>query len=84
MHGTTKNKEENLLRIHELCTRIELLLNPNEEDHNDFLEEVRNVQSTVNSNIPDQNDIFWAAEKEVRIKVKGILKREWERVKTEI
>ncbi len=84
MQGTTKNTAEDQLKIFELSNQIELFLNQNESEHNDLFDCIAMVKGNLTSTVPADIDQFWDAEKNIRTKTKIILKKEWERVKTEI
>lgn len=66
-----------------LCTRIELLINPNEPDHAELAEQICKITNTLNqqNSANSEFDVDAAHERVIRLS-QSILKREWERVKS--
>jgi hypothetical protein len=65
--------------------RLELFINPREEDHSQLIDEVHQMESALSSGSSKETDEkFWEAHRKVRHVAQTILKREWDRVKDEI
>jgi len=64
---------------------LELYINPNEKDHAQLVAQVRKMESALSSGSNQKTDNeFWEAHRAAIELSHTILKREWDRVKTEI
>lgn len=82
--GYEDREDDEYRYITELLSRLELQINPNEEDHARLVEKAYKMQSHINSNNMNTDEVFWALHKEVKEIAQQILKREWDRTKQEI
>jgi len=83
--GFEDRNDDEYRHITELVYKLQLYINPNEEDHSTLLKNVREMTSALSAGSSAENDEnFWSSHKEVMSISQSILKREWERVKNEI
>lgn len=83
--GFEERNDDEYRYITEHIHKLELYINPNEEDHSDLLAKVKQMESALSAGSgPKNNHRFWASHREVMSTAQVILKREWERVKNEI
>ena len=82
--GSSKNTESDFHELLVLVNFIELMLNPDEDDHISLLNYLRSIQGLLNSSIESQLDVYWGAIKDGRAQAKRVLGKEWSKVKNEI
>lgn len=84
MLGSTRNSESDFHRLVSVVTYIELMLNANENDHNELLDSLKAVVGLANGQIEQEQEKYWNIIHAGKAQAKQILKKEWERVKNEI
>lgn len=82
--GYEDREDDEYRYITELLSRLELQINPNEDDHALLVVKAYEMQSHINSNNMNTDEVFWRLHKEVKEIAQQILKREWDRTKQEI
>lgn len=82
--GTEDRKDKEYYRITELEMKINLLINPKEEDHKKLINLIKEMIENLYIGNQVAESIFWKKHKEVIELSQTILKREWERVKNDI
>jgi hypothetical protein len=83
--GFEEREDAEYMRIKELVSRLELYLNPKEDDHAQLVVSVRSMVGALSQGSnPQTDEAFWEAHEKVSALAKTILKREWNRVKSEI
>lgn len=82
--GFEDREDEEFRYITELLSRLELQINPSEEDHAWLVEKAYKMQSHINSNNMITDEVFWRLHQEIKELAQKILKREWDRTKQEI
>lgn len=83
--GYEDRNEKEYQNITEKICKLELYLNPNENDHKLLLEKVKNMESLLSKKYSKKNDLlFWSSRQKSLSLSQAILKREWERVKNEV
>ena len=83
--GYEERSDNEYMHIQERVHKLELYLNPLEDDHLNLLKNAREMVFSLSSNSCPENDKkFWDSHLAVMAMSKNILKREWERVKDEI
>ena len=83
--GFEEREDDEYRHITELVHKLQLYINPKENDHAKLLNKVREMEYALSSHgNPENDEKFWSAHHEVMATAQAILKREWERVKNEI
>jgi len=83
--GFEEREDAEYRHITEMVHRLELFINPREEDHSQLIEEVRQMNFALSTgSSKETEEKFWEAHRKVRHVAQTILKREWGRVKDEI
>ena len=83
--GYEDRQDSEYLRITELTYKLALFINPNEDDHSQLLASTKAMEAALSSRSNAETDRqFWAAHKTCTALAQRILKREWDRVKSEI
>lgn len=77
LHGTITEKPVNVSKIAELTSRITLLMNPNDEDHQE-------LQDVLTALLVDRKVSATPPLAKSKIIGQRILKREWERLKSDL
>ena len=78
--GMADRKDSDYQKLTLLEHKISLMVNPEESDHHRLLEVIRNLVSALESG-KERDSEFIDAHKELVPLSRGILKREWDRVK---
>ncbi len=82
--GYEERQDQEYYLIIELEHQLRLYLNPKEKDHSELLNKVSIMTDEIGGTTMEKDVVFWKAHEEV-LKLSGrILKREWERVKSDI
>lgn len=82
--GVEDRSDEEYYRIIELEYKIKLLINPNEDDHKQLVNRIKEMTVHLYKMGVEAEIIFWERHHEVIEISQAILKREWERVKNDI
>lgn len=83
--GFEDREDSEYRHITELTYKLELYINPNEEDHAQLVSQIKRMESALTSGSnPKTDNEFWEAHRAAIELSHTILKREWDRVKTEI
>ena len=80
--GTYEDLEnDEYKRISHIQQKIELMINPSEEDHVNLLKEINAMVLTAGSSSLEDDDLFHKAHKTVVETTQKVLKKEWDVVK---
>lgn len=83
--GFEDRADSEYLRITELIYKLELFMNPNEEDHVHLVKSANDMERALSAGSTQETDRqFWDAHRSTADLAQKILKREWNRVKSEI
>ncbi|BAP14713.1 hypothetical protein AS19_18620 [Alcanivorax sp. NBRC 101098] len=82
--GFEEREDSEYLHITELEYRLQLLLNTSETDHKQLITHVRSLINSLAKSGAEQDEAFRASHKAVSELTPKILKREWDRTKSEI
>jgi hypothetical protein len=83
--GFEDRTDSEYLRITELVDRLQLFINPNEDDHIQLLKSVNGMKSALSRGSNQETDReFWSAHRMTAELAQKIFKSEWNRVKNEI
>lgn len=82
--GYEDREDSEYRHITELVHRLELHINPREDDHAELVRNARTMEGALGEGSLESDDRFWNAHRELRRLAQEILKREWDRTKTEI
>ncbi|MDK9556095.1 hypothetical protein QQF73_00560 [Marinobacter sp. M216] len=82
--GYEDREDSEYQHITELVHRLELHINPREQDHAELVTNARAMEGALGQASREADKKFWNAHQEIRRLAQDILKREWDRTKTEI
>jgi len=83
--GFDEREDSEYRHITELLYKLDLFLNPNEEDHVALIQNLRVMHLALSEGRdPEHDNVFWDTHRTAVALVQRILKREWDRVKSEI
>lgn len=82
--GYDNRTDKEYLRMEELQSKLHLMINPKEEDHNRLKEQVKIVVNYISSGNVRDDAVLQKAHKQAEELTQTILKKEWDRVRTEM